>query len=375
MKVPFLDLGRQHRIIEQKVQKALKGSFERCDFILGKELKLFEKEFAAYCDSKYGIGVASGTDALYLTLKAYGIDEGDEIITSVNTYIATTLAISYCKAKPVLVDIDPLTYNIDVSKIERVITKKTKAIIPVHLYGQMVDMDPLLKIADKYGLKVIEDACQAHGATYKGKKAGSIGDASCFSFYPAKNLGAYGDGGMIVTNDAKLTDKVRMLRNYGQKVKYYNLFKGFNSRLDTIQAAILRVKLKHLEESNEMRAKWASEYDKSLNGSGVQIPSTAVYNKHVYHLYVIQTAHRDKLQKWLLEHGVPTQIYYPVPIHLQEAYKDLGCKEGDFPIVENLSKRNLALPMFPELTAKEVRYVAETICHFDKQRVDKCAGK
>lgn len=364
MKVPFLDLCRQHSTIEQKIQKALESSFERCDFILGKELKLFEEKFAAYCDSKYGIGVASGTDALYLTLKACGIDEGDEVVTSVNTYIATTLAISYCKAKPVLVDIDPLTYNIDVSKIERVITKKTKAIIPVHLYGQMVDMDPLLKISDKYGLKVIEDACQAHGATYKGKKAGSIGDASCFSFYPTKNLGAYGDGGMIITNDAKLTDKLRMLRNYGQKVKYYNLFKGFNSRLDTIQAAILRVKLKHLEESNEMRAKWASEYDKFLNGAGVQIPSTAVYNKHVYHLYVIQTAHRDKLQKWLLEHGVPTQIYYPVPIHLQEAYKDLGCKEGDFPITENLSKRNLALPMFPELTAKEVRYVADTICHF-----------
>ena len=374
MKVPFLDLKRQYNMIRKDIQGPLSRVLENCNFILGDEVKLFEEKFAAYCGCKHGIGVASGTDAIHLALKARGIGAGDEVITNTNTYIATTLAISYCNARPVLVDADPETYNIDVTKIEKAVTKKTKAIVPVHLYGQTVDMDPLLEVANKYGLKVIEDACQAHGAAYKGRKAGSVGDIGCFSFYPGKNLGAYGDGGIIVTDDEKLAEQLRILRNYGQKVKYYNLFKGFNSRLDTIQAAILGVKLGYLDRWNGSRARWAAEYDKLLSKTSLELPGKADYSTHVYHLYVAQTDYRDKLQEWLKERDIPTQIYYPIPVHLQDAYRDLGYREGDFPVAERFSKRNLALPMFPELTEEEVKYVADAVHEFDSKFVHKRAG-
>jgi len=366
MKIPLVDLKRQYRDIQKEVNAALGEALKRCDFILGQDLQLFEGEFSRYCGSKYGIGVASGTDALYLALRAYDIGEGDEVITSANTYIATTLAISYCNAKPILIDIDPATYNIDPSKIESAITPKTKAIIPVHIYGQMADMKPILDIAKKHNLRVIEDASQAHGATYKGNISGSMGDAACFSFYPGKNLGAYGDGGMIVTNDKKLVEKLKMLRNYGQRVKYYNDFRGYNSRLDTVQAAILRVKLKYLDRWSEERRQAAAEYTKLLKNSDIKSPITAKGNTHVYHLYLIQTDKRDELQKWLKDKEIATQIYYPVPIHLQNAYKDMGWKEGDFPITENLSKRNLALPLFPEIKKEEIEYVASAVLEFFK---------
>ncbi|MBI5050218.1 MAG: DegT/DnrJ/EryC1/StrS family aminotransferase [Nitrospirae bacterium] len=359
-KIQFVDLQAQYRGISDEVNKAIARVLEKGDFILGNDVSRFEDEFAAYSGCKHGVGVGSGTEALHLALMACDVGPGDEVITTANTYIATVLAISYVGARPVLVDVDPETYNIDVKKIEKAITKKTKAIIPVHLYGQPADMDSVMAIARQDKLKVIEDACQAHGAEYKGKRVGSIGDIGCFSFYPGKNLGAYGDGGMITTTDNILADRVRMLRNYGQREKYHHLVKGFNSRLDTMQAAILRVKLKRLGEWNEQRRRHAYEYNKLLKGK-VAIPYESPETWHIYHLYVVRVNDRDKIMEEFNNAGIATGIHYPVPIHLQEAYKDLGYKAGGFPITEDYAKKILSLPIFPELTSENIRKIAEIL--------------
>ncbi|GFP28239.1 DegT/DnrJ/EryC1/StrS family aminotransferase [Candidatus Hakubella thermalkaliphila] len=364
MNIPLVDLKAQYRSIAEDINTEIAEVLHNADFVLGKAVGLFEKEFASYCGAKFAIGVDSGVSALELSLRACGIGSGDEVITAANTFIATASAISFTGANPVLVDIDPQTYNIDVFAIEAAITNKARAIIPVHLYGQSADMDPVIRIAKKYGLVVIEDACQAHGAQYRGRKVGSIGDAGCFSFYPAKNLGAYGDGGMVVTNDAEIADKIRMLRNYGQKEKYHHIFLAYNKRLDTIQAAILRVKLKKLDEWNEARRRNAQLYNKLLKNSCVTTPIEADFAKHVYHLYVIRARDRDKLAAFLLSRGISTGIHYPIPIHLQEAYMPLGYKSGSFATTEKYATEILSLPMFPELQEKQIEYIAESVFRY-----------
>ncbi|MCK4326123.1 DegT/DnrJ/EryC1/StrS family aminotransferase, partial [bacterium] len=316
MKIPLVDLKVQYLNLKKEIDQAIQKVIDNADFILGKEVELFEKEFAYFSETKHGIGVASGTDALHLSLLALGIGPGDEVITAANTFIATVLAINYTSARPVLVDINPENYNMEPSLIKTAVTKRTKAVIPVHLFGQPADMDPIMEIAREYNLKVIEDAWQAHGAGYKRRRAGSIGDIGCFSFYPGKNLGAYGDGGMVLTNNEKIAQRIRMLRNYGSRVKYYHEFKGFNSRLDTIQAAILRVKLKRLEKWNEARRKHASRYNELLKNTEVITPKKEDYAQHVYHLYVIRVKERNKILKHLKSKGIFAGIHYPAPIHL-----------------------------------------------------------
>ncbi len=333
-------------------------------FILGKNVKNFEKEFADYCNTKYAVGVASGTDALHVSLLACGIGNGDEVITTPLSAIATSFAIVFTGAKPVFVDIDPETYNIDVSKIEERITKKTKAILPVHLYGQPCDMGPLMDLVKDHDLFLIEDACQAHGAEYKGKKVGGFGKLAAFSFYPTKNLGAYGDGGIVVTNNEEIAEKIRMLRNYGQKVRYHHLIKGLNSRLDELQAAILRVKLKKLDEWNDSRRKNAKLYNKLLKRHGVILPVEKSYSKHIYHQYVIRTRQRNELQKWLKTKGVLTDVHYPTPSHLQPALKYLGLRSGGYPVVEKCVNEILSLPVFPELKKGQIEKVSLLINNF-----------
>jgi dTDP-4-amino-4,6-dideoxygalactose transaminase len=353
--VPFVDLHAQHRSLEKEINAALSRVLSTCDFILGAEVETFEKEFAAFVGAQHGIGVGSGLDALQLSLRAAGIGGGDEVVLPANTFIATALAVSAVGAKPVLVDVDEATFNIDPRLIERALTPRTKAIIPVHLYGQSSDMDEIMAIAKAHGLVIIEDACQSHGATYKGRVTGTMGLTGCYSFYPAKNLGACGDGGMIVTNDAALAAKLRMLRHYGQKDKYHHLVRGTNSRIDTIQAAILRVKLKHLVRWNKLRAQHAERYSRLLAGvDGIRVPAVVADRTHVFHLYVIRVSNRDQVQDRLAGHGIQTGIHYPVPIHLHEAYADIGGKPGDFPVAERLSGEILSLPMFPELTAAQM---------------------
>jgi dTDP-4-amino-4,6-dideoxygalactose transaminase len=367
MRVGFVDLKRQYEKIKNEIDNAIFKAVNDGDFILGKELRAFEKEFASYCGSKFCAGVNSGTSALHLTLIALGITKGDEVILPANTFIATAFAVSYTGAKPVFVDIDRESYNMDTTKIKEKITKETKAIVPVHLYGQTADMNHVLELAKEYDLKVIEDCCQAHGALYNGKKAGSIGDIGCFSFYPSKNLGAYGDGGAIVTSDEKLLEKIHMLRNYGQKVKYHHLIKGFNDRLDNIQAAILRVKLKYLDRWNEARRKHALFYNSLLEDSDAIIPVQKDYAKHIYHQYVIRITERDNLSKYLNSKQISTSIYYPVPIHLQKAYSDLNYKKGTFPITERYANEIISLPIFPELKQEEIRYVVRNVKDFFRQ--------
>jgi len=358
MDIPLVDLKRQYEFVKEEIADKIEKVLRSTQYILGEEVEKFEKEFANYCGAKYAIGVASGSDALALSLKALGVAKEDDVITVPNTFTATVDAISGNNAKPVFVDIDPETYNIDITRIEEKVTDKTKAIIPVHLYGQPADMDPILKLAREHNLKIIEDACQAHGAEYKGKKVGSLGDAGCFSFYPAKNLGAYGDGGMVVTNNEEIAERIRMLRNYGQSKKYYHDFIGYNSRLDEIQAAVLRVKLKYLNEWNNKRREKAKLYNELLeNVSGIETPIEKDYAKHAYHLYVIRCRDRNELQHYLSSKDVSTGIHYPIPVHLQRAYKHLGYKKGDFLITEKYVNEILSLPMFPELSEKEIKYI------------------
>ena len=369
MNVPFVDLRAQYKSLASEVQRAISAVLERGDFILGKEVDLFEEEFAAYCGVKHAVGVDSGTSALELALRAYGIGPGDEVITAANTFIATALAVSYTKATPVLVDVDPQTYTIDLSLLESAITDRARAIVPVHLYGHPVDMDPIMEIARKYGLVVIEDACQAHGAKYRGKRVGSLGHAAAFSFYPAKNLGAYGDGGMVVTNDERVAESLQLLRNYGQREKYHHVSRGYNRRLDTLQAAVLRVKLKHLDEWNAARRRHAQLYDELLAHSPVVVPAEADYAESVYHLYVIRVEacpersrrNRDELRAYLQDKGIATGIHYPIPIHLQPAYRDLGYEKGSFPVTEEYAEQILSLPMYAELTPDSIEYVTEAI--------------
>lgn len=360
--IPFTGLSGQYHSIKDDVDSAIKEVMDSGWYILGKHVERFEKNFAHYCQAKYGIGVANGTDAIHLSLLACGIGKGDEVITVANTATPTVLAITYTGAKPVFVDIDPESYTIDVNKIEECITKKTKAILPVHLYGQPADMYPILELAQKYELKVVEDACQAHGAQYKGKKVGAIGDIGCFSFYPTKNLGGYGDGGMAVTNNEELAEKLKMLRNYGMKKQYHSLIKGFNSRLDELQAAILDVKLKKLDEWNEKRRRNARIYDRFLEN--VVKPVEKEYSRHVYHLYVIRCSDRDEMQKKLTDAGVNALIHYPVPVNKQQAFSDY--KNISLPYTQSYAGQILSLPMYPELTEKEISFVSQEIIENSK---------
>ncbi len=373
--IPFLNLKAQYDSIRNEIEETLKKVFESGQFILGENVKAFEKEFSSYCGTRFGIGVGSGTEALHLALLACGIKAGDEVITVPNSAVATVSAISFANAKPVFVDINPLDYNIDIQRLEEFLALRTlnsqlrtrpKAIIPVHLYGHPADMDPIMDIAKRHNLMVIEDACQAHGAEYKGKKVGSLGDLGCFSFYPTKNLGAYGDGGMVVTNDEKLAKKLFSLRNHGQTNRYHHSMKGFNSRLDEIQAAILRVKLKRLDEWNDKRRRIASLYNQLLANSHVVTPRERDFAKYVYHLYVIRSKARNALQEYLKSKDIGTLIHYPIPIHLQEAYQDLGYREGDFPVTEECAQEILSLPLYPELQKDRVKDVTQTIKGFSR---------
>jgi dTDP-4-amino-4,6-dideoxygalactose transaminase len=363
--VRFVDLGAQYRDLAAEIEPAIAAVLSNTDFILGRAVSQLEEEFAIFCDGSYAVAVDSGTSALELSLRAFEIGAGHEVITVANSFIASALAVSHTGAKPVLVDCNPENYTIDVSRLEQAITPRTRAIIPVHLYGQPADMDPILEIASKYDLVVIEDACQAHGASYKGKRVGSLGHAAAFSFYPGKNLGAYGDGGMVVTKDQRITKSLQSLRNYGQEQKYKHLSKGYNRRLDTLQAAILKVKLHHLDSWNSSRRQLAHLYNQSLEGAGVVTPMVAPYAEPVWHLYVIRTKKRDALQAHLASEGVMTGIHYPIPIHLQPAYSDLGYRRGDFPVTEAYADEILSLPMYAELPTDAVRNVADIIREFN----------
>jgi len=368
--VPFVDLGAQYRTIEGEIGEATSRVIQQSDFILGREVSLFEEEFAAFCEAKYAIGVDSGTSALELALRAYDIGPGDEVITAANSFIASALAISHAGARPILVDVDPSTYTVDVSAIEKAITPRTKAVIPVHLYGHPAHMNPIRELADKHGLVIIEDACQAHGTRYKGRRAGSLGHAAAFSFYPGKNLGAYGDGGIVVTNDRGIARRLEMLRNYGQKEKYQHLFRGYNRRLDTLQAAVLRVKLRYLEKWNAARRWNAVLYHKFLDGCGLLLPGEAPGAESVWHLYVIRAEQRDALKEHLISRGISASIHYPIPIHVQPAYLDLGYKKGDFPVTESCAHQVLSLPMYAEISQDQIEYVAKTIRNFLSDRKD-----
>lgn len=364
MKIPLLDLKSQYNSIKGELDAALAACVKNQQFVLGEEIENLEKEIAKYCKTRYGIGVASGTDALFLSLKALGIKEGDEVITTPVTFIATAEAISNAGARPVFVDIDEKTSSIDPAAIEAKITKKTKAIIPVHIYGQCVDMDPITDIAEKHDLKIVEDCAQAIGSSYKGKKAGSMGHTGCLSFFPSKNLGAFGDGGMIVTSDKDLAEKLKILRVHGSSVRYYHDVIGYNSRLDNLQAAVLRVKLKYLDKWIKARQEIAGIYDALLSSADVTVPFVPKYNTHTYHLYIIETPLRDKLLKHLIGRGIGARVYYPVPLHLQKCYSMLGHKKGDFPISERVSDKCLAIPIYPELKKADAEKIANCIKEF-----------
>lgn len=359
--VPFVDLKAQYNSIREEVNSAIANVLENTAFILGNEVVAFEEEFSAYSGARFGIGVSSGTSALHLSLLAAGIGPGDEVITVPFTFVATVAAVVYTGATPVFVDVDPVTFTMDVSQIERAITPKTKAILPVHLYGQAADMDPILEIARRHNLVVIEDACQAHGAEYKGRRTGSLGDLGCFSFYPGKNLGAYGEGGMVTTSSPEFARTIRMLRDWGAERKYEHVLKGYNYRLEGIQGAILRVKLRHLETWTEARRAHARAYNQLLADTGLTLPREAEDRRHVFHVYGVLTDDRSALQKQLAERGIQTGIHYPIPVHLLKAYADLGYCAGQFPNSEYAAAHELSLPMYPELTESHIQTVAEAV--------------
>ncbi|MFC1559876.1 DegT/DnrJ/EryC1/StrS family aminotransferase [Candidatus Margulisiibacteriota bacterium] len=366
--IPMVDFKREYLSIKAEIDGAIKEVFDSGWFVLGKQVESFENEFASYIGAKHAIGVGSGTEALHLALIACGVQKDDEVITVPNTAVPTVSAIDFAGAKPVFVDIDKDSYCMDPAEVEEKITKKTKAIMPVHLFGQAADMDPLIKLAKEHGLNIIEDACQAHGSIYKNKKVGALGDAGCFSFYPTKNLGAYGDAGIVTTNDAKIADKVRSLRNYGQsETRYVHKIRGFNSRLDEIQAAVLRAKLKHLDKWNEQRRKLADKYSGLLSKSKVAVPKEKDHGRSCNHLYVIRSEKRDELQKYLKDHGVVTNIHYPIPVYLQEAYGYLGVKRGACPIAEAYAEQILSIPLYPQLKDEEAEKVASLILEFEKK--------
>jgi dTDP-4-amino-4,6-dideoxygalactose transaminase len=362
MNVPFLDLKTPYRELQEELDAAYQRVMESGWYILGEEVELFEQEFAGFCGVRHCIGVGNGLEALHLILRAYGICPGDEVIVPANTYIATWLAVSYAGAVLVPVEPDARTYNLDPGRIESAITARTRAILPVHLYGQPADMDPIQEIAQRHGLKVIEDAAQAHGAAYKGTQAGALGNAAGWSFYPGKNLGALGDAGAVTTNDDELADRVRVLRNYGSRVKYYNEVKGYNSRLDPLQAAFLRAKLPHLNEWNQRRKSIVSVYRQKLAGiPELEVPSVPEGIEPSWHLFVVRHSRRDALQKHLADAGVGTLIHYPVPPHLSDAYAEMACKPGDFPITERIAQTALSLPIGPHLQAEQMQYVIDAM--------------
>lgn len=361
MAVPLLDLKRQYATIKDRIDAAVQKVFDHGAFILGPEVTELEAKIAVYCQSRYGIGVASGTDALLLSLRAAGVKPGDEVITSDYSFFASAGVISRLLAKPVFIDIEKDTYNIDVNLIEPAITDKTRAIIPVHLFGQSADMDPLMELARKHDLVVIEDAAQAIGATYKNRPAGSIGQLGCFSFYPSKNLGAIGDGGMVVTGEEKYNESLRMLRLHGWKEKYRPLEIGYNSRLDTLQAAVLAVKLDYLNDWHEARRENARRYDEAFAGANIVTPAVRDYSYHIYNQYTIAVENREELLKALRDHQIGHDIYYPVPFHMLECYRDLPYQEGDFPVSEWASRSVVSIPIFPELTEEEQAEVIELV--------------
>ena len=361
-KVPFLDLTAHHAPLRAEFDTAIAEVIDSAAFAGGPVVTQFEAEFAAFCGSRYAIGLGSGTEALWLALLACDIGPGDEVITVPNTFMATAEAITYTGAKPVFVDIDPRTYTMDPSQLQAALTGRTKAIIPVHLFGQTADLDPILAFGQQHGLFVIEDAAQAHGSEYKGRKAGSLGHAGCFSFYPGKNLGAFGEAGAVVTNDEELQEKIRILRDHGQVRKYYHAMIGWNCRMDGIQAAILRVKLRHLASNNQLRRAHAQFYNQSLaEVDEIVTPAEAVNGRHVYHIYAVRTPERDDMLRLLAEKNIGCAIHYPVAIHLQEAYQGLGYSEGDFPISERACAEVLSLPMYPELTETQLLLVSDAV--------------
>jgi dTDP-4-amino-4,6-dideoxygalactose transaminase len=358
--VPFVDLKAQFRALRAEIVPRMTSVMEEATFVLGPDVKRFEENFASYVGTRYCVGVESGTAALVLALQALDIGAGDEVIMPANTYIASALAVSGVGAKPVFVDIDD-AYLIDAALLEAALTPRTKAIMPVHLYGQAVPMDAIVTFARRHGLRVVEDACQAHGARWRGRRVGSFGDAACFSFYPGKNLGAYGDGGAVVTNDVDVDDKLRLLRDFGQRKKYEHLIKAGNCRLDSIQAAVLDVKLAHLDAWNAARQQHAQSYDAKLPSIGISPPLRLHDEGHVYHLYVIEVENRDHVASALRERGIATGIHYPIPIHLQPAYAELSLGRGAFPRTEQSAARILSLPMFPELTEEQIRLVVDAL--------------
>ena len=361
--IPFLDLKAQYLSIGEELEAAVLQALASTQYALGSEVAAFEGEFAAFCGAEFAIAVNSGTSALHVALLAAGVEPGDEVITVASTFVATVAAIDYVGARPVFVDVEPGTLNMDTSQIMARVTEKTRAIVPVHLHGHPSDMDPILDIAASYGLRVIEDAAQAHDAEYKGRRVGSIGDLGCFSFYPGKNLGAVGEGGMLVTNNAEYADIARKLRDWGQSAKYHHDLKGFNYRMDGIQGAALRVKLRHLPKWTAARRRNAEIYNRLLADTHVVPPMEDPYARHVYHVYAIRTANRDGLQALLQENGIQSGIHYPIPVHMQKAYAEFGFAEGDLPITEQAAREQLSLPMFAELTEAQIQEVCVVISH------------
>lgn len=366
MNIQFVDLRKQYAPLKDEILSGIEQVLDGMHLFLGENVQKLETEFAEFCGVAHGIGVSDGTAALNIILRACEIGPGDEVITVSHTFIATTEAILLAGAKPVFVDIDPRTYLMDVSKIQEKITPHTKAILPVHLYGQTVDMDPLMEIAARHGLRVIEDACQAHGAEYKGRKAGSLGDAAAFSFYYSKNLGAYGEGGFISANDDQLGDKIRKIRDHGSGIRYHHDLIGLNGRLDEIQAVVLRAKLPHLAQWNQERRRHARLYNELLNGTQVLTPTEGSNNVPVYHLYVVSAPRRDELQAFLKEKGIFTGVHYPIPVHLQKAMEFLEYKQGDLPITERVVTEILSLPMYAEISEVEIKYVVDSVKDFYK---------
>lgn len=362
MNVPFLDLKAQYVALKSDFDDAIQAVIEKTAFAGGPFVTQFENEFADFCGRKHCIGVGSGTDALWFALLALGIGPGDEVITAVDTFIATAEAISFCGATPVFVDVDPVTYNMDPGQLEGAFSAKTAAVIPVHLFGQMADLDPIVALARQRGIPVVEDASQAHGAEYRGQTPGTLSEAACFSFYPGKNLGAYGEAGGIVTDNDELAAKARMLRDHGQGEKYYHEVVGWNGRMDGIQGAVLSVKLKHLNEITDARRRHAATYASLLaDAEGLVLPREADYAKHVYHIYAVRVANRDRVMAALRSKGIGCGIHYPVPLHLQNAYRTLGYNKGDFPVAETSAAEFVSLPMFPELTRAQIEYVADEL--------------
>jgi dTDP-4-amino-4,6-dideoxygalactose transaminase len=359
MKVPFLDLKAHHQPVREQLDAAISAVLDTAAFAGGPFVEAFEKDFAAYCGSRFAIGVGNGTDALWLSLLALGIGPGDEVITVPSTFMATAEAISFCGATPVFVDIDERTYTMDAAQLARNITARTQAIMPVHLFGQMADMQPIVELAARHGLPVIEDACQAHGASQYSRKAGTVGATGCFSFYPGKNLGALGEAGAVITQDAELAQRIRSLRDHGQVRKYCHSYIGWNARMDGIQGAVLSVKLRKLDAHNTLRRSHAQRYDRLLKDlPGVILPSSAPANHHVYHIYALRIPQRDRVLQKLTERGIGCAIHYPVPVHLQEAYQSLGYRRGSFPVAERCAEQFLSLPMYPELTEEQIEFVA-----------------